>query len=65
MRSVRGYQAAVCVHVDTQSGCFHGEEAQALFALQFGVEYHASEAERVLVWLRFPAHEAGVESSVS
>ena len=31
-RSVRGYQAAVCVHVDTQSGCFGGDEAD--FALQ-------------------------------
>ena len=30
-RSVRGHQAAVCVHVDTQSGCFGGDEAD--FAL--------------------------------
>ena len=28
-RSVRGYHAVVCVHVDTQSGCFRGEEASS------------------------------------
>ena len=27
MRSVRGYQAAICVHVDTESGCFGCDEA--------------------------------------
>jgi hypothetical protein len=31
-RSVRGYQAAVCVHVGTLGGCFGGDEAE--FALQ-------------------------------
>ena len=31
-RSVRGYQAAVCVHVDSQSGCFVVDEAD--FALE-------------------------------
>ena len=36
MRSVRGYQAAVCVHVDKQSACFGGDEAD--FALQTMVE---------------------------
>ena len=25
-RSARGYRAAVCVHFDTQSGCFYGDE---------------------------------------
>ena len=27
-RSVRGYQTAVCVDVDTQGGCFGGDEAE-------------------------------------
>ena len=36
MRSVRGYQAAVCVHVDKQSACFGGDEAD--FVLQARVE---------------------------
>jgi hypothetical protein len=49
-RSVRGYQAAVCVHVDTQSGCFGAGEAD--FALQTSVECRAAGAELVLVWLR-------------
>ena len=57
-RSVRGYQAAVCVHVDTQSGCFGGDEAD--FALQTRVECRAAEAELVLVRLRWRTHEAEV-----
>ena len=57
-RSVRGYQAAVCVHVDTQSGCFGGDEAD--FALQTRVECRAAEAELVLVRLRWRTHEGEV-----
>ena len=53
--SVRGYQAAVCVHVDTQSGCFGGDEADC--ALQTRVECRAAEAELVLVRLRWRTHE--------
>jgi hypothetical protein len=45
--SVRGYQAALCVHVDTQSGGFDGDEAN--FALQTRVECRAAEAGLVLV----------------
>ena len=57
-RSVRGYQAAVCVHVDTQSGCFGGDEVD--FALQTRVECHAAESELVLVRLRWRTHEGEV-----
>jgi len=57
-RSVRGYQAAVCVHVDTQSGCFGGDEAD--FALQTRVECRAAEAELVLVRLRWHTHKGEV-----
>ena len=49
-RSVRGYQAAVCAHVDTQSGCFGGDETN--FAFQTRVEC-AVEVELVLVRLRW------------
>jgi hypothetical protein len=37
-RSTRGDQAAVCVHIDTQSSGFGSDEAH--FALQSGVECH-------------------------
>ena len=57
-RSVRGYQAAVCAHVDTQSGCFGGDEVD--FALQTRVECHAAESELVLVRLRWRTHEGEV-----
>jgi hypothetical protein len=42
---VFGYLAAICVHIDTQSGCFRGDEA--LFALQSRVECRAAEVEQV------------------
>ena len=57
-RSTRGYQATVCVHIDTQSSSFCGDEAD--FALQTGVECRAAEAELVLVRLRWRSHEAEV-----
>jgi hypothetical protein len=57
-RSVRCYQAADGVHVDTQSRCFCGDEAY--FALQTRVECRVAEAELVLVWLRWRAHEGEV-----
>ena len=46
-RSTRAYQAAVRVHIDTQSSGFCSDEAH--FALQTGVECRAAEAELVLV----------------
>jgi hypothetical protein len=54
-RSVRGHQAAVCVHVHTQSGCFGGDEAD--FALRTRAECRAAEAELVLVRLRWRTHK--------
>ena len=57
-RSVRGYPAAVCVQVDTPSGCFFGDEAY--FALQTRGECSAAEAELVLVRLRWLTHEGEV-----
>ena len=35
-RSMRGYHAAVCVHVDRKNDCFGGDEAD--FVLQARVE---------------------------
>ena len=46
-RSARGDQAAVCVHIDTQSSGFGSDEAH--FALQTGVECRAAEATLFLV----------------
>ena len=46
-RSTRGDQAAVCVHIDTQSSGFGSDEAH--FALQTGVECRAAEYELLLV----------------
>ena len=60
--STRGYQAAVCVHVDTQSSGFCSDEAH--FALQTGVECRAAEAELVLVRLRWRTYEAEVFHSL-
>ena len=40
-RSTRGDQAAVCVHIDTQSSGFGSDEAPLLFKL--GVECRAAE----------------------
>jgi hypothetical protein len=40
-RSVGGYKAAVCVHVDTQSGCLGGDEADC--ALQTRAECRVSK----------------------
>ena len=57
-RSARGDQAAVCVHIDTQSSGFGSDEAH--FALQTGVECRAAEAELVLVRLRWRTHEGTV-----
>ena len=57
-RSTRGDQAAVCVHIDTQSSGFCSDEAH--FALQTGVECRAAEAELVLVRLRWRTHEGEV-----
>ena len=51
---ISGYHAAVCVHVDTQSGCFGGDVAD--FALQTRVECRVAEAELVLVRLRWRNH---------
>ena len=59
---MRGYQAAVCVLVDTQSGCLGGDEAD--FALQTRVECRATEAELVLVRLRWRTHEGKVGLSL-
>ena len=59
---MRGYKTAVCVHVDTQSGCFGGDEAD--FALQTRVECRAAEAELVLVRLRWRTHEGEVGLSL-
>jgi hypothetical protein len=42
----RGYHPAVCIHVDTQSGCFGGNEAD--FALQTRV--NAARRKRVTKW---------------
>ena len=61
-RSVRGFQASVCVHVDTHSGCFDSDEAD--FALQTRVECRAAEAELVLVRLRWRTHEGEVVLSL-
>jgi CelD/BcsL family acetyltransferase involved in cellulose biosynthesis len=57
-RSTRAYQAAVRVHIDTQSSGFCSDEAH--FALQTGVECRAAEAELVLVRLRWRTHEGEV-----
>ena len=54
-RSTRGYQAAVCFHIDTQSSGFGSDEAH--FALQTEVECRAAEAELVLGRLRWRNHE--------
>ena len=54
-RSTRGDQAAVCVHIDTQSSGFGSDEAH--FALQTGVECRAAEYELLLVRLRWRTHE--------
>ena len=54
--STRGDQAAVCVHIDTQSSGFGSDEAH--FALQTGVECRAAEAELVLVRLRWRTHDS-------
>jgi hypothetical protein len=43
-RSTRGDQAAVCVHIDTQSSGFGSDEAH--FALQTGVECCAADIAR-------------------
>ena len=61
-RSTRGDQAAVCVHIDTQSSGFGSDEAH--FALQTGVECRAAEAELVLVRLRWRTHEGEVVLSL-
>ena len=61
-RSTRGDQAAVCVHIDTQSSGFCGDEAY--FALQTGVECCAAEEELILVWLRWHTHEGEVVLSL-
>ena len=61
-RSTRGDQAAVCVHIDTQSSGFCSDEAH--FALQTGVECRAAEAELVLVRLRWRTHEGEVVLSL-
>ena len=60
--TVGGKQAAVCVHVDTQSGGFRGDEFY--FALQSGVECRAAEAEQVLFCLRWHSHEVEVVLSL-
>ena len=57
-RSTRGDQAAVCVHIDTQSSGFGSDEAY--FALQTGVECRAAENEGSLIWLRWLTHEGEV-----
>jgi hypothetical protein len=60
-RSVRGDQAAACVHVDTQSGCFGGDAAD--FALRTRVECRAAEAELVrFVYYRWMNMKAMAES---
>ena len=59
--STRGYQAAVCVHVDTQRVCFGGDQAN--FAPQTGVKCRAAEAELVLVRLRWRTHEVEVSQT--
>ena len=55
-RSTRGDQAAVCVHIDTQSSGFGSDEAH--FALQTGVECRAAEYELLLVRLRWRTMKA-------
>ena len=62
-RSTRGDQAAVCVHIDTQSSGFDSDEAH--FALQTGVECRAAEEELILVWLRWRTHEGEVVLGLS
>ena len=57
---MEGYQAAVCVHVDTQSGCFCGDEAY--FALETGVDCHTAEAKMILVRLRSFNHEVEADA---
>jgi hypothetical protein len=57
-RGTRGNQAAVCVHIDTQSSGFGSDEAY--FALQTGVECRAAEEELILVWLSWRTHEGEV-----
>ena len=52
---MQGYQAAVCVHIDTQSSGFCGDEAN--FAVQTGVECRAAEHKMCLVGLRWRTHE--------
>ena len=61
-RSTQGDQAAVCVHIDTQSSGFGSDEAH--FALQTGVEFRAAEEELILVWLRWRTHEGEVVLSL-
>ena len=61
-RSTRGDQAAVCVHIDTQSSGFGSDEAH--FSLQTGVECRAAEEELILVWLRWRIHEGEVVLSL-
>ena len=61
-RSTRGDQAAVCVHIDTQSSGFGSDEAH--FALQTGVECRAAEHKMCLVGLRWRTHEGEVVLSL-
>ena len=61
-RSTRGDQAAVCVHIDTQSSGFGSDEAH--FALQTGVECRAAEAEHVRGRMRWHPREAEVVLSL-
>ena len=61
-RSTQGDQAAVCVHIDTQSSGFGSDEAH--FALQTGVECRTAEEELILVWMRWRTHEGEVVLSL-
>ena len=61
-RSTRGDQAAVCVHIHTQSSGFGSNEAH--FALQTRVECCAAEAELVLVRLCLRTREGEVVLSL-